>query len=164
MSIGRFLSLAMAIPFIFPAVSAIEKDNRAYHKVVKIIDGDTITVKIDWADFARTETVRLLGVDAPERKLPYAKESTTWMTNLLKGEEVRLEYHPGPNPTRDRYGRILAYVYRAPDDFDVNLELVRQGYAELYLSAKHRRQEDFTKAADHARTRKKGLWQKAKAK
>ena len=163
MGIRRVVCVA-AIVTVMLGAEAAEKpgDDKAWHKVVKIIDGDTITVQVEWADYARLETVRLIGVDAPERSAPYAPEALTWLKNLLKGEEVRLEYSPGPHPERDRYGRILAYVYRGPDGFDVNLELVKQGYAELYRKARHRREDEFTAAADHARRCAKGIWPEKK--
>ena len=50
------------------AAYGTEKATHATHKVTRVIDGDTVEIKIEWADFARTERVRLLGMDRPEKK------------------------------------------------------------------------------------------------
>jgi micrococcal nuclease len=69
------------------------KDAKAY-KVVRVIDGDTVIINIDGKD----KRVRLIGVDTPETVDPrkevefYGKEASCFTTNLLKGEEVYLEY------------------------------------------------------------------------
>ena len=60
---------------------------------------------------------------------PFGKEATTFIRNLLLGESVYLRFDS--NKT-DRYDRLLAYLYRAPDGLFVNLEIVRQGYGKVY--------------------------------
>ena len=136
----------------------VAESPRAAHKVTRIIDGDTIEVEITWASFVQLETVRLTGVDAPERGEVYSAESATFLTNLLKGDSVYLTFESGDEkPSRDRYGRIIASVYRAPDGMDVCLELVRQGYARAWDGVSTRRRE-FSDIEAGARSRGKGLW------
>jgi len=77
-------------------------------------------------------------VDTPETVHPskpvqhYGKEASCFTTNLLKGERIYLRYE-GEKPTTDKYGRLLAYVYRAPDGLFVNAEIIRQGYGHAYV-------------------------------
>ena len=104
--------------------------------VERVIDGDTIDVDIG----GRTERIRLIGIDTPEIAHEafdgraandtecYGEEAHDFMRAVLpEGTAVRLERDV---VGRDDYGRILAYVHRASDGIFVNLELVRQGYAQ----------------------------------
>jgi micrococcal nuclease len=60
---------------------------------------------------------------------------------------------------RDRYDRLLAYVYRVKDDLFVNLELAQQGYADLLTYPPNvAHVEDFTAAVTEARDAGRGLW------
>jgi len=129
------------------------------YEVVRVIDGDTIVVKVDNADV----TVRLIGVDTPETVHPqkpvefFGKEASAFTTNLLAGEQVFLEYEEGSAKT-DKYGRTLAYVYRAPDRQFVNYEIVRQGYGHAYTTYPFSKMEAFRQAEREARQSGKGLW------
>lgn len=152
--VGCGLLALVSCGTIAAAVDALPP--RATHKVGRIVDGDTIHVAGHFGNAETTEIIRLMGINAPERGAHYAKESTTWLTNLLKGEEVTLEYE-GETPTRDRYGRIIAYVYRAPDGLDVCAESLRQGYAKAY-TGKHPRREEFAKTEAAAHSAQRGLW------
>ena len=126
------------------------------YEVVRIVDGDTIRVRYN----GTVEPVRLIGVDSPETVHPnkpvefYGVEASNFTKNLLKGERVFLRFG---NEERDEYGRILAFVYRAPDELFVNLEIVRQGYG-VTTSFKHRHRDSFIDAERRAREAKKGLW------
>jgi micrococcal nuclease len=123
------------------------------------VDGDTIVIKLD-----RKETkVRLIGVDTPETVHPqkrveaYGKEASRFTENLLKGEQIYLEYEPGGSRL-DKYGRLLAYVYRAPDGLFVNLEIIRQGYGHAYTKYPFQYMDLFREAERRARDGQKGLW------
>jgi micrococcal nuclease len=128
--------------------------------VVRVIDGDTIVVQ---GDANAQVTVRLIGVDTPETVHPtkpveeYGKEASRFTGNLLKGEKVYLAYE-GQNPALDKYGRTLAYIYRAPDGLFVNAELIRQGYAHAYIAYPFRYLEQFRQLEQFARQAEKGLW------
>ena len=99
-----------------------------------MVDGDTIRVRLD----GRTERVRYIGVDTPESVKPgtpvqcYAKRAAAANAALVAGRSVRLV---GDVEQRDRYGRLLAYVYREPDGAFVNAQLVRDGYARTLTIA-----------------------------
>lgn len=58
----------------------------------------------------------------------------------------------------DKYGRVLAYLYRAPDGLWVNLEIIRQGYGQVYTLASFKHIELFRDYERRAREIGKGLW------
>lgn len=101
--------------------------------VVRIADGDTITVEID----GRRERVRYVGVDAPEvanaeRGSPAecgADEATDANRALVEGVELTLE---GDATDRDRFGRLLRHVWISPDGewLHVGEALVAEGWVE----------------------------------
>ncbi|MDC1529716.1 thermonuclease family protein [Gammaproteobacteria bacterium] len=92
--------------------------------VTKVIDGDTIDVELG----GKVRRVRYIGVNTPERNEDCYSEASKANSLMIEGKSVRLVKDKSET---DRYGRLLRYVY-AGDTF-VNLELVRQGYAEAVL-------------------------------
>ncbi len=150
---ARFAVLGVLVLLARIILGVENEKARAEFPVVRVIDGDTLVVLMD----ARDVTVRLIGVAAPERAEPYGGEATTFLTNLLLGESISLEYEGGV-PHLDRFGRTLGYVYRQPDGLAVNSEVVRQGYGSVY-DEKHFSQEPvFRRYESRARSVKKGLW------
>jgi len=126
--------------------------------VVRVVDGDTIRVGLPSGE----EPVRYIGIDTPESVKPgapvecFAKRASRYNERLVAGEEVRLVYDI---ERRDRYGRLLAYVYRARDGLFVNAELVRRGYATAVTfppNVAHER--EFRRLARRARMSGRGLW------
>ena len=150
-------------------------------QVVRVKDGDTLVLNLAGQD----EDVRLIGVDTPEKfesdKLyrddadsplradeiqALGEGASRFAEDLLEGETVYLE--PGLEP-RDRYGRLLAYLYLPDSEGDwtfgdetfrqVNLELVRAGWADaLTVPPNDAYQGDFENAADRARRAGAGMW------
>ena len=126
--------------------------------VVRVVDGDTLIVRLD----GREETVRLIGVDTPETVHPTigvepgGPEASAFTKRLLPpGTTVRLELDV---QERDRYGRLLAYVY-LPDGRMVNAELLRAGLAQLLTVPPNVRYVDlFTRLQREAREAGRGLW------
>ena len=124
--------------------------------VLSVIDGDTIKIRASGVE----QSVRLLGVDTPETvhpdipAEPYGTEATEFTKRLLRGEKVVLRFG---RKMRDRYGRLLAFVYRGSDDLFVNLEIVRRGYGRVYGDDFPHRNE-FLKAQREAQTAKMGIW------
>lgn len=127
------------------------------YKVIRVIDGDT--VKIDYN--GKATNVRLIGVDTPETVHPnkpveaYGKEASNFTKNLLQGESVYLRFDV---ERTDTYGRLLAYLYRAPDGLFVNLEIVRQGYGHAYTQFPFKHIELFRYYGNRARTAARGLY------
>ncbi len=89
--------------------------------VVRIIDGDTIEVRLG----NELYTVRYIGIDAPELDEPFGIEAMEKNRELVEGKMIRLEKDISET---DQYGRLLGYIYT--DDTFVNAELVRLGYAQ----------------------------------
>jgi len=118
--------------------------------IVRVVDGDSVTC-------AGGLRVRLLLIDAPESdQRPYGAIATRALRYLVPvGERTTLELDV---QQRDRYGRLLAYVY-APDGRMVNEEMVREGYALLYTLPPNVRHVDRIRAAlEEARAERRGLW------
>lgn len=127
--------------------------------VVRVIDGDTVDLDIS----GQIERVRLIGVDTPEtvsRSVPvqcYGAEASSALTGLLPvGSTVRAERGA---ETRDRYGRLLLYLYRTQDDVFVNEWLVEMGFAAAVSYAPNTEFEaHFSQLESGARQAERGLW------
>lgn len=127
--------------------------------VVSVVDGDTIDL-----DFGgRRERVRLLGVDAPESVHPsvptqcFGPEASHALDALLPaGAAVRVERDL---EARDRYDRLLLYVYRQDDDLFVNRWLLDNGLADTaFYEPNTARAPELTLAVGAARSGGIGLW------
>lgn len=135
-------------------------DSRFY-PVKKVVDGDTF-----WIDDGSLKgiKVRFIGIDAPEshrtgnkEKAPFGREASDFLTGIIGGKEVRLEYDAGHY---DRYGRTLAYVYLRDGTF-VNALLVKEGYAAVMTVPPNVKYADtFMKLERRARNQNRGLWGK----
>ena len=127
--------------------------------VTRVVDGDTIHVSIG----GNEETVRLIGINTPETVDPrspvecFGEEAHDHTESLLPGgTEVRLVRDV---EARDRYHRLLAYVYRVDDGLFVNLALAEDGYADLLTFPPNvAHVDDFTRAVREAREAGRGLW------
>lgn len=128
--------------------------------VLRVVDGDTIRVRIQGTD----EPVRLIGIDTPEThgraglRECFGAEATDRLQAILPpGTQVRLVRDV---EARDRYDRLLAYVYRTSDDLFVNLAMVTEGYATtLTYPPNVAHEAAFVAAVATARVRQRGLWQ-----
>jgi micrococcal nuclease len=127
-------------------------------QVLRVVDGDTIRVRVD----GHTERVRYIGVDTPESVKPgtpvqcFAKHASAANAALVAGRSVRLV---SDVEQRDRYGRLLAYVYREPDGAFVNAALVRDGFARpLTIAPNVAHAREFDGLARDARHARRGLW------
>lgn len=122
-------------------------------KVVGVTDGDTITL-LD-ADLTK-HSVRLTGIDAPEKRQPFGQVSKQSLSSLVFGKTVTVTYDK-----QDRYGRILGRV-GTPDGQNANLQQIQKGMAWHYKhyerdqSPNERR--DYAEAERVAQQRKAGLW------
>lgn len=128
-------------------------------RVVRVVDGDTIHVRLPGGAI---EKVRYIGVDTPESVKPgtpvqcFAKAASARNAELVADAEVELRTDV---EERDRYGRLLAYVYRARDELFVNAELVRGGYAQpLTVPPNVAHADEFAGLAGSARAADRGLW------
>jgi micrococcal nuclease len=124
--------------------------------VTKVTDGDTIHVTYQGGD----ERVRLIGVDTPEvpwyggKEECYGVKAGLYARRRLSAHSVRLVFDI---ERRDRYGRLLAYVYVGKELF--NLTLVRLGYARADpVPPDTRMAPAFQRAEREARAAGRGLW------
>jgi micrococcal nuclease len=135
-------------------------------EVVGHVDGDTIRVRIASnggtapAELGVVETIRLIGVDTPETVHPrrpverFGKEASDFTRARLLNTQVRLAFDWD---LRDRYGRLLAYVYTARGEC-FNAALIREGYAHAYTRFTFQFMDEFRALEQEAREEKRGLW------
>ena len=113
---------------------------------VEIIDGDTFRLTTG-------DTVRLIGIDAPELSQPGGKMSREYLAYLLLGKPITLERGP---EDRDNYHRLLRFVY--VNDLCINEEMIRQGYAEARYLPENPIRDYYLQLEIQAETAKAGLW------
>lgn len=129
-----------------------------WYPVASFDDGDTVVVDMN----GQLETVRFIGVDTPETHHPsrplecYGQEASVYTKQLVGASRVRLEADP-LDTNRDRYGRLLRYVY-LPDGRLVEEELIKNGYGFAYISFPFEKKSQFTELEKTARDNKLGLW------
>jgi micrococcal nuclease len=136
--------------------------------VDRVVDGDTLKL-------SNGERVRLIGIDTPELHLSdkltrdaqrtktdakaiqaMGRQSYEFTRKLVEGKRVKLEFDV---ERRDRYQRLLAYVYLEDGTF-VNAEIVKQGYASLMTYPPNVKYVDlFESLYRQARENRRGLWQ-----
>jgi len=126
---------------------------------VRVVDGDTIRVRLGGTE----ERIRYIGVDTPETVKPgtpvqcFGKAASAYNKHLLAGHSVRLVFDA---ERRDRYGRLLAYVYVGPRM--VNAELVRLGFATtLTIRPNTLHAGLFARLESEARAARRGEWGEA---
>ena len=115
-------------------------------KVVKVQDGDTITV----LEGKTQHRVRLDGIDCPELKQAYGQQAKQYTSILVFGKKVRVLY-----TDKDRYGRILGTVFTM-GGANLNHELVRAGLAWHYTQFSSSKKLAALERA--ARKAGRGLW------
>jgi micrococcal nuclease len=102
--------------------------------VTRVVDGDTLEIG--------NESIRLLGINTPERGEIYYKEAKELLSSLVLNKTIRLEKE---KEDKDRYGRKLRYIYL--NEENVNLKLVEQGLANFYFpSGKDRHYQELNEA------------------
>ena len=128
--------------------------------VEEVVDGDTLRVRT--AGSAEAVTVRLIGVDAPERSHPslgkefFSDESAAHLASLCRGKTVRMEKDIEET---DKYDRLLRYVFLPPPDGRLlNEEMLRAGMARAYTRFPFSRKKAFLAAEAGARREGTGLW------
>jgi micrococcal nuclease len=120
------------------------------------VDGDTVDAEVG----GQRERIRLIGVDTPEMRDPrpsireMAQRAAHFTRDRLVGRRVGLELDV---ERRDRYGRLLSYVWLQDRLF--NLELLEFGYAHLYTVPPNVRYVEWFRACQRlAREARRGLW------
>ena len=149
----KYKRIQIFLPFLFIILLSSFLYGQDVVRVKRVIDGDTILL-------ANGERVRLIGVNTPETKHPqkpverFGKEASLFTKRMVEGKEVRLEFDW---QKRDKFGRLLAYVYLMDGTF-LNAEIIKQGYGFAYTKYSFKYLEEFRGYEREAREAKKGLW------
>ena len=117
---------SLALAGLAPAATSGEFTQRGV--VTQVVDGDTVWVRLA---SGRNEKVRLIGIDAAERGTCYAAAATDRARRLALSQPVVLR-GDRTQDTRDRYGRLLAYVW-LPGGRDLGYQLLAGGFAKVYV-------------------------------
>lgn len=147
--ISKVLRILAAATLLMPLLASADSIEG---RVVKVSDGDTVTV----LDAQKTQwKVRLVGIDAPEKKMPFGQRSKQNLSDLVFNKQVAIEYSK-----RDKYGRILGKII--VDGLDANLEQVKSGLAWHYKKYQKEQTEGdrtaYAEAEERAKSAKLGLW------
>jgi micrococcal nuclease len=124
----------------------IISQNIASFKVIAIIDGDTY----DILDEKKILRIRMDGIDAPEKGMPYNKVSKKYLSDLIFGKFVLVKIKES-----DRHGRSIAQTYSL-DGTDISLEMIKAGLAWHYK--KYSSNEEYSIVEKEAKEGKRGLW------
>jgi micrococcal nuclease len=136
------------LAFAMMASAIASADETMEAKVKRVIDGDSILV-VDSNDMEFE--AQLEGIDAPEMKQEFGKESLEALTKMLKDQKVKLTWK-----SKDTYDRLLAQVYL--EDKHINIEMLRTGMAWHFK--RYNKSEELAKIESEAKLAKKGLWSK----
>lgn len=162
--------LLMIFTLILPHSSRQESGSTSFFQVKRVFDGDTFQLSTG-------EKVRMLGIDTPElhesgkllrdvqrsgkdpaKIKAMGRRAREYVVPFLEGKKVRLEYDI---QQRDKYGRLLAYVY-LEDGSLLNRLIIENGFATpLTIPPNVKHADEFKMLYKAARKNKLGLWQDA---
>ncbi|HEX5744558.1 MAG TPA: thermonuclease family protein [Candidatus Saccharimonadales bacterium] len=151
-------TVSMQTGWLSRAGSVLERSQPGLYSVERFIDGDTIAVDMN----GHVESVRFIGIDTPETHKPdtpvqcWGPEASAYTQALIGRSKVRLA-SDALSTNRDRYGRLLRYVY-LPDGTLVNRELVLDGQAFYYPYFPFGKSAVFGAAQEAAMAARKGIW------
>lgn len=126
---------------------SLEKGSTVTGKVISIIDGDTYDVLLQGN---RTIRVRMEGIDAPERGMPFYQKSKKYLSDLCFGKQVSIQI-----TGIDHHERVLAYTF-LEDGREVSQEMIRAGLAWHFK--KYNSDATLSGIEIEARKSKVGLW------
>lgn len=151
---------------LFCLLAAVSQATELTGRVLWVYDGDTLKIE-------NIGKVRLLGIDTPEYKASsrdrfyqknfhieakklreISRQVKKYNIRQVKGKRVRLELD---KIHKDKYGRLLAYVY-LPDGDMLNLRLLEKGLATVFRRYDFKYKKDFLKAEKKAKRKERGLW------
>lgn len=150
--------LAYYYPYIQSAVSgnSISQTNTNYQKepalVTRIVDGDTIHVNINGTD----ETIRLLGINTPEKNKPYYQEAKDFLKKEIENKSIEILRD---TEDTDRYDRKLRYIFY--NNQLINVEIVQEGLATTFMLEGLKYKDKLINAEKFARNNEIALWKKS---
>ncbi|WP_168402991.1 thermonuclease family protein [Erwinia amylovora] len=139
---GFFCAFYLAVVMVPTTLCAAQFQG----KVIRVLDGDTIEVLQNKAPVR----IRLLNIDAPEKKQPYGRWSGEQLKALIASQPVTVSYDH-----KDRYGRVLGRVVAA-DGTEANRYMVQQGAAWVY--GRYNTDTSLPPLQRKAQVQKRGLW------
>lgn len=134
----------MLMSLLFPAILFSQTSG----KVIKISDGDTITVLLKGN---KQKKLRLAEVDCPENGQPFGKNAKQFTSAQVFGKTVKFK-----ETSTDRYGRSIAKIYYDNDKY-LSQEVIRAGMGWWYFS--YSKDNSLGELQEKARQSKIGLWQ-----
>jgi micrococcal nuclease len=138
------LSLKTILFFLFLVSSSFQNNNTPY-KVIGLSDGDTVDILVN----NMPVRLRLDGIDAPEKGMPYNKKAKQFLASQIFGKQVTIK-----NLGLDKYKRTIAKIYL--NNKDINLLMLEKGWAWHYK--KHNSETSYSQAELRAKAAKIGLW------
>lgn len=125
----------------------LKKGSIVSGKVIAIIDGDTYDALIEGN---KTIRVRMEGIDAPEKGMPFYYKSKKYLSDLCFGKKVKIKI-----TGIDNYKRVIAYTY-IEDGKELSHEMIRAGFAWHFK--KYNSDSNLSELELEAKTQRKGLW------
>lgn len=145
-----FFILLLFLPVVLLSCksNSVKKNNVISGKVIKVVDGDTITI----LDFQNRQTkIRLYGIDAPEKAQDFGNPSKEYLANLVAGKDIVVTVID-----IDRYGRSVGKIN---DGKEIAEEMLKSGLAWLYTAyCKIPECRQWKELEVQAKTAKIGLW------
>jgi len=142
----RIAILLLLIIFVSGCIASNSEKHDGFY-VSKVIDGDTFVISTG-------EHIRLQGIDAPDKNDYYYDEATQRLKELIEFQYVTLERD---NTNKDRYGRLLRYVYLGNKMIDA--QMLEEGYATIFIFEADKKYEKvLTYAENYAKNNHLGLW------
>jgi len=117
------------------------------HYVTRVIDGDTIEIETG-------QSVRLKGINTPEKSMPQHQEAKELLEKLILNKTIQIE-----NYGNDKYGRMLGQIFL--DSQNINVKILQEGLATLYYYEHDKHYEKLKQAEEFARLNERGLWKKS---
>ncbi|GIU68676.1 MAG: hypothetical protein KatS3mg093_431 [Candidatus Parcubacteria bacterium] len=109
-------------------------DEKEYFYVERVIDGDTVS--------GNNKTIRLLGINAPEKNEPYYEEAKKFLEKEVLNKTVSLKFE---KEKKDKYGRTLAYLFL--NEENINLKSIENGFSNYYFpSGRSKEYNNFKKS------------------
>lgn len=145
-----------------PTVGSLTQPSKQKATVIKVVDGDTMSVSVNGA----TETIRIIGINTPETVDPrksvecFGKEASAKAKEYIAnaGNTVWLEADPTQGE-RDKYQRLLRYVFTNNGSVDYGESMIATGYAYEYTyNTPYKYQASYKQAQKDAESKKLGLW------
>lgn len=145
-----------------PFSTSLISSGKEFAQIVKVVDGDTITVSLN----GKNETIRIIGINTPETVDPrktvecFGIEASNKAREYFKEKDYKVYLEKDPTQgERDKYQRLLRYVFTDNGDSDYGLMMIATGYAYEYTyNTPYKYQAEYKKAQAEAENKRLGLW------